>query len=79
MQKAMQAVLDFPQKASRLHCEAWYGFFTTYSGGKFFPDEEIISKVHVNLKSNYVVEVQFESKSVTKKVKGESIWFSSAK
>jgi hypothetical protein len=44
MQKAMQAVLDFPQKASKSHCEAWYGFFTTYSGGKYFPSNNTISK-----------------------------------
>jgi len=43
MQHAMQAVLDFPQKASRSHNESWYGFFTTYSGGKHFPDNTTIA------------------------------------
>jgi len=38
------------------------------------PDESIIGKIHVNLKSKYVVEVQFASKSVTKTVQSKSLW-----
>jgi hypothetical protein len=34
------------------------------------PNENIVEKVHVNLKSDHVVEVQFHSKPVTKKIKG---------
>jgi len=34
MDKAMKAVMDYPQKASVTHCESWYGFYTTYAGGK---------------------------------------------
>jgi len=43
MKKAMKAVLEFPQKASATHCESWYGFYTTYSGGKYFKNDESIS------------------------------------
>jgi hypothetical protein len=40
MKKAMQAVIDYPQKASKTHCESWYGFYTSYAGGKYFPDNK---------------------------------------
>ncbi|QOD61953.1 hypothetical protein H9I45_05790 [Polaribacter haliotis] len=40
MKKAMKAVIDYPQKASKSHCESWYGFYTSFSGGKYFPDNE---------------------------------------
>lgn len=38
MDKAMQAVIDYPQKASKTHCESWYGFYTIYSGAMYLPD-----------------------------------------
>jgi len=44
MKKAMQAVLDYPQKASTSHNESWYGFYTIYSGGKHFPHDKTISQ-----------------------------------
>ena len=44
MQNAMKAVVDYPQKASKSHCESWYGFYTTYAGGKYFPNNEYIKE-----------------------------------
>jgi len=44
MQRAMQAVLDHPQKASISHCESWYGFYATYPGGKYFPENNTIAR-----------------------------------
>lgn len=46
MQKAMQAVVDYPQKASTSHNESWYGFYTTFAGGKHFPENETIAKAN---------------------------------
>lgn len=42
MDKAMQAVIDYPQRASKSHCEAWYGFYTTYLGATHLPDHPSI-------------------------------------
>ena len=44
MQKAIEAVVEFPQKASKSHCESWYGFYTAFAGGKYFPDNEYVKK-----------------------------------
>lgn len=43
MQKAMKAVVDYPPKASLTHCESWYGFYTSFSGGKYFPKNKYLS------------------------------------
>jgi hypothetical protein len=42
MDKAMQAVIDYPQRASKTHCEAWYGFYTTYMGAMHNPEHPSI-------------------------------------
>jgi len=44
MQNAMKAVVDYPQKASKSHCESWYGFYTTYAGSKYFPNNESLKE-----------------------------------
>ena len=55
MQKGMQAVIDYPQKASISHCESWYGFYTTYAGGKHFKNDETIEKVDKQFKKIYPI------------------------
>ena len=44
MKNAMKAVVDYPQKASKSHCESWYGFYTAYAGGKYFPNNKNLRK-----------------------------------
>jgi hypothetical protein len=44
MDKAMQAVIDYPQKASKTHCESWYGFYSTFAGAKHMPDHPTLKK-----------------------------------
>jgi hypothetical protein len=46
MQRAMQAVIDYPQKASTSHCESWYGFYTAFAGGKHFPNAKMIPEAN---------------------------------
>ena len=50
MQNAMKAVVDYPQKASKSHCESWYGFYTAYSGGKYFPNNENLKEADEQFK-----------------------------
>ena len=44
MQQAMEAVIEYPQKASKSHNESWYGFYTIYAGGKHFKNNPNIEK-----------------------------------
>ncbi len=44
MKQAMKAVADYPPKASHTHCESWYGFFTSFTGGKYFPENEYLKQ-----------------------------------
>ncbi len=55
MKKAMQAVIDYPQKASISHCESWYGFYTSYAGGKHFPNDKTIQKADKQFKQIYPI------------------------
>ncbi|MEN8188189.1 MAG: hypothetical protein ABFR05_13770, partial [Bacteroidota bacterium] len=55
MQKAMQAVLDYPQKASISHCESWYGFYTTYAGGKYFRNDKTIEEADKQFNKIYPI------------------------
>ncbi len=53
MQKAMKAVIDYPSKASFTHCESWYGFFTAFTGGKYFPENEYLKKANEQFEKIY--------------------------
>lgn len=48
MQHAIKAVFDYPQRASMTHCEAWYGYYTAFAGGKYFPDNEFVDKANAH-------------------------------
>jgi hypothetical protein len=53
MQKAMKAVIDYPQKASKTHLECWYGFNTAFAGGKHFPENEFVKKAEKHFQDVY--------------------------
>jgi len=46
MKSAMKSVMDYPQKAAPTHCESWYGFYTSFAGGKFFPDNQYLAQAN---------------------------------
>ncbi|BDD02008.1 hypothetical protein PEPS_42880 (plasmid) [Persicobacter psychrovividus] len=65
MQQAMTAVLDYPQKASMTHCESWYGFYSTYAGGKHFPNHPSVQKADEQFHAIYPIifdTLKFEPK-----------------
>jgi len=53
MQKAMKAVIDYPQKASTSHLECWYGFHTAFAGGKHFPGNEYVKMADAHFRDVY--------------------------
>ena len=75
MQNAMQAILDFPQKASKSHCESWYGFYTTYSGGVYFPENKTIAKADEHFQKifpMFIDTVNFEPIAYKHRIQNES-------
>ncbi len=55
MQQAMQAVVDYPQKASLTHCESWYGFYTAFAGGKYFKANKNVKLADDHFKKVYPI------------------------
>jgi len=79
MQQAMKAVIDYPQKASKSHCESWYGFNTAFLGGKYFPDNEYIKKANKQFQIIYPAvfdTVRFEPFAIKHRIQNVSAMIS---
>jgi hypothetical protein len=77
MQKAMKAVIDYPQKASKTHCESWYGFYTAFAGGKYFPGNEYLKKALASFEEIYPLvfdTIHFEPLGNKFRIQNISAW-----
>jgi len=75
MQKAMKAVVDYPQKASKSHCESWYGFYTSFTGGKYFPDNKNLQIADNQFKKIYPAvfdTLKFEPREIKHRIQNVS-------
>ena len=79
MQQAMKAVIDYPQKASVTHCESWYGFFTSFTGGKYFPDNQYLNSADEQFLKIYPIifdTVNFEPVAIKHRIQNVSAMIS---
>ncbi|MRJ10581.1 hypothetical protein EDL98_05725 [Ornithobacterium rhinotracheale] len=74
MNHAMKAVLDYPQKASTTHCEAWYGFYTSFLGGKIIqnPYLQPADQVFQQMKPMILDTIKWEPKKHKDRIQNAS-------
>ncbi|MRI64371.1 hypothetical protein EDM00_10290 [Ornithobacterium rhinotracheale] len=74
MNHAMEAVLDYPQKASTTHCEAWYGFYTSFLGGKIIqnPYLQPADQVFQQMKPMILDTIKWEPKKHKDRIQNAS-------